>query len=221
VLFSACKSGTDAPSTEFTSQSTESTEPAESKDEPAQSIEPTITKDDVLKILGNLSTSEETHTFEFQTKEYKTRGGFLGFGKINCTLKISGSVALSLSSDRSVVIDSSEKTISISMGKINAVPTTNTPEKWELVAVDEKDQPNLNKLADGLGAAFAKDAKDDEKSIFDKETKSSIRAEIDEVLKERARAETEIFATDTASSIENQLKRNYEIGDYTIKIIFE
>jgi hypothetical protein len=179
---------------------------------------PPVTRDDVFAVLNKQDSDMVKRPFEFETSTYKTKGNLLGVGKYDIGVKGNGTISLTLSSSRNVVINQTEMRISIAFGQTAIDVTTDPPDKWTYIAANDNDQEKADKNRDDFVEALEKKTGD---KGWSKEVIAEIVKEIAEQRDTKAKEAKKIFEDDIRSSIINQLTQRYQIGDYAVEIFFD
>jgi hypothetical protein len=182
------------------------------------SAAPQITREEVFAVLNNQDSSIAKRAFSFETAAYKAKGSWIGTGKYEVGIKGNGTIALTLSSSKNVVINQTEKRISIAFGQTFVEATTDLPDKWTYFAVKESDQEKVEKNKADFIDAMEKKTGD---TGWDKETIANITNEIADQRNIKSAEEKASFEDNIRSSITNQLTQRYQINDYAIEIFFD
>jgi hypothetical protein len=183
-------------------------------------VAPLITRENVFTVLNNQDFSVVIRSFEFKTETYKSKiGGILGIGeKMMVGVKGNGDVSITLSSSFNVVVNNTEKRISIAFGKTSVEATTDIPENLTFYVSDEKNMEKLEKsTADFTNAMVNQDGK----KGWDKDGVASIFDEITTIKDAKEIEEKTRYEEDVKNAITNQLKQRYQISDYSVEILFD
>jgi hypothetical protein len=184
----------------------------------SETSEPQITRDEIFAVLNNQDSSLAKRTFEFETAAYSAKGNWIGAGKYEVGIRGNGTIALTLSSSRNVVINQTEKRISIAFGQTTVEATTEPPDKWTYFAANDDDQAKVDKKRDEFIEAFEKKAGD---TGWDKETIAALAGEITDQRDTKAFEEKKAFEDNIRNAVTNQLMQRYQISDYIVEIFFD